>query len=68
MGHRKIVHGNNTKSATRTLEDYNDVWCINFLRVDTFRNGRGAVTKERISMKKELQKRTKLYENLIIVE
>ena len=56
MGHRKIIHGNNTILATRALEDYNDVWCNNFLRVNTFRNGRGAVTKEQISKKKELQK------------
>ena len=68
MGHRKIIHGNNTILATRALEDYNEISCINFLRVDTFGNGRGAVGKDQISKKKELQKRRKLYENLIIVE
>ena len=46
MRHRKIVHDNNNKPAVRTLEDYNDVWYVNFLRVDTFGNRRGAVNKK----------------------
>ena len=46
MRHRKIVHDNNNKPTVRTLEDYNDVWYVNFLRVDTFGNRRGTVNKK----------------------
>ena len=46
MGHHKIVHDNKTKSVVKTLEEYNDVWYVNFLRIDTFGKSRGTVNKK----------------------
>ena len=52
MRHHKIVPDNKTRSVVKTLEEYNDVWYVNFLRIDTFGKSCGTVNKkEQNSMK-----------------